>query len=724
MTSKVELQAKCRYIIFRNESNHYTVARFQQSDAKGEQFIATGCMAHLESDVSYRLSGEYVQHPRYGIQFQVSECSRIMPDDREALIRFFSGSHFHGIGPAMAAKLVDTLGKDLSAKIREDASCLDLVEGMNERKKQAVLDGLRASGAFDESYAFLLANGLSTRQISVLEEHYGDAFADVLEEDPYRPFFEIEGFGFRSCERLAEHYHIDPADARRQRALVYDTLIQYCFRSGSTFLRMEHLQAQIMQRYGFAPDEALQTLIEKGVLVEEEGRLYDHRQHAAECVIAARLNHPEPPAAEPEDLDEAIKHVEETLNITYDESQKAAIRGFFNHSFMILNGGPGTGKTTVIHGILLLDQKLYPDDEVTLAAPTGRAAKRLSELSGREASTLHSLLKWDLETNTFLKDEKDPLSSDVVIVDEFSMVDSLLFAALLKALRPQTKLLLIGDQDQLPSVSSGKVLQDLIESGRFPLYCLDTIYRQSQGSGIATLAAAMRNGSPLTFEQDVRFIECSAQQVRQAVIQVVENALAAGYAAKDVQVLSPRYQGPGGIDVLNQALQEIINPPDAFKHELKVGYRLFREGDKVLQLRNMREDAVYNGDIGEIIEIVPPQEAVGGNAQIIVSFDDQIVEYEQDALSYLTHAYCMSVHKSQGNEYPVVVMVVLPQHRFMLDRRLLYTGITRARRALILLGDPALFSAALAQEEREVRDTTLQQRLARQYVPLMMENDE
>ena len=192
---------------------------------------------------------------------------------------------------------------------------------------------------------------------------------------------------------------------------------------------------------------------------------------------------------------------------------------------MILNGGPGTGKTTVIHGILLLDQKLYPDDEVTLAAPTGRAAKRLSELSGREASTLHSLLKWDLETNTFLKDEKDPLSSDVVIVDEFSMVDSLLFAALLKALCPQTKLLLIGDQDQLPSVSSGKVLQDLIESGRFPLYCLDTIYRQSQGSGIATLAAAMRNGSPLTFEQDVRFIECSAQQVRQAVIQVVATAL-------------------------------------------------------------------------------------------------------------------------------------------------------------------------------------------------------
>ncbi|MFR9256681.1 MAG: ATP-dependent RecD-like DNA helicase [Merdibacter sp.] len=308
-----------------------------------------------------------------------------------------------------------------------------------------------------------------------------------------RPFFEIEGFGFRSCERLAEHYHIDPADARRQRALVFDTLIQYCFRSGSTFLRMEQLQAQIMQRYGFAPDEALQTLIEKGVLVEEEGRLYDHRQHAAECVIAARLNHPEPPAAEPEDLDEAIKHVEETLNITYDESQKAAIRGFFNHSFMILNGGPGTGKTTVIHGILLLDQKLYPDDEVTLAAPTGRAAKRLSELSGREASTLHSLLKWDLETNTFLKDEKDPLSSDVVIVDEFRWSTHCYSPRCSKALRPQTKLLLI--RIGINAGISGKVRR-ISSSGRFPLYCLDTICRQSQGSGIATLAAAMRNGSP------------------------------------------------------------------------------------------------------------------------------------------------------------------------------------------------------------------------------------
>lgn len=715
MDIETQLQAKCRYIIFRNEANQYTVARFQRTDENGEQFTATGHIPHLETDVTYRLSGTYVQHPRYGIQFQVSECVRALPDDRDALIRFFSGSHFSGIGPAMAMRLVDTLGNSLCARIREDAACLDLVEGMTEKKKHAILEGLRESGAFDASYAFLLANGLSARQIGILEEHYGDDFIQVLEEDPYRPFFEIDGFGFRSCDRLAEHYQVSEDDARRQRALVYDTLIQHCFRSGSTYVQEEALRKTLWQQFGFEADEALHVLMEKDVLVLEEGRIYDHRQYEAECVIASRLNAPDTRSALPDDFDAQLAAVQEELNIVYDDSQKAAIRGFFTHSFMILNGGPGTGKTTVIRAILLLQERLSPDAEMLLAAPTGRAAKRLSELSGRAASTLHSLLKWDLETNTFLVNEKDPLNADALIVDEFSMVDSLLFAALLRAMTSHARLLLIGDQNQLPSVSSGKVLQDLIESQRFPLYCLDTIYRQSQGSGIAALAAAIRNEDPLSFEGDVRFIRCNAEQVQQAVIQVVKNALDAGYSAKDIQVLSPRYQGAGGIDVLNQVLQDVINPADSFKRELKVGYRLFREGDKVLQLRNMREDAVCNGDIGEIVEIIPSEESVDHSAQIVVAFDDQIVEYEQDTLSYLTHAYCMSVHKSQGNEYPVVIMAVLPQHRFMLSRRLLYTGITRARRALVLLGDPQLFAAALKQEEREQRDTTLQLRLSQNY---------
>ena len=402
---------------------------------------------------------------------------------------------------------------------------------------------------------------------------------------------------------------------------------------GHIYLPMEELEAgvkgllliDIPDIEKFIMDLVIDKRLVVKITPDGTKNVYAAIYYYMELSVAKRLTDLEVHTAENEEyFEKRIAEIEKNTKIELDDIQKTAVKTAVENGLMVITGGPGTGKTTVIHGILLLDQKLYPDDEVTLAAPTGRAAKRLSELSGREASTLHSLLKWDLETNTFLVDEKDPLHCDVLIVDEFSMVDNRLFAQLLRGLPANSKLMVIGDYDQLPSVSSGQVLYDLIASERFPLYSLQRIYRQADGSGIAALASAIREQQPLSFDRDVRFIDCTPAQLRKAVWEVVASALEKGYDAKDVQVLAPKYQGGCGIDVLNQALQEIINPPDAFKHELKVGYRLFREGDKVLQLRNMREDAVYNGDIGEIIEIVPPQEAVGGNAQIIVSFDDQI----------------------------------------------------------------------------------------------------
>lgn len=707
----IEIKAKCKFIVFENPSNDYKVIRFERIDETHASFIGVGYFKQLEREALYRLQGKYVEHRKYGIQFQIESCERILSDDTDLLVRFFSSAHFPGIGKTTAKRMVDTLGKDIIQVLRENKDALDQVAGMNDQKKQVIMQGLRITSVLDDAYLNLATIGLNNKQIARLEEVYGNEFVEELKTDPYRPFFEIDGFSLRVCERLAMQYGIDDGDIRHVRALVMQIFKQAAFHSGSTYLPKEQfitmLQKQIT--YEGEIEDILQTLCKEGYLVEQNEKLYDRKEYDAEVSICKKLRLLSHPCDAPDHayLLENIRTIEKELNISYDVHQIEAIIGFFSHTFLILNGGPGTGKTTTIRGILSLYQRLYPDDEIVLAAPTGRASKRLSELSSYPASTIHSLLKWDLDSNTFLVDEHSPLHCDVLIVDEFSMVDNRLFAQLLKGLPLSSKLLIIGDCDQLPSVSCGSVLRDLIESELFPLFSLNRIYRQAEGSGIANLACLIRTQAPLTFEKDVSFITCSSVQLRAAVCEVVKNALEKGFDAKDIQVLAPKYQGSCGIDLLNQDLQTLLNPADPYKKEVSIAGRIFREGDKVLQLRNMREDAVYNGDIGEIIEI---ENGIQGPV-IVVAFDDQIVEYENETLYYLTHAYCISIHKSQGNEYPIVILPIVKEYHFMLNQRLLYTAITRAKSGLVLLGDQQLFQQALKQKERVKRYTSLTEQL-------------
>lgn len=711
----ITVEARCTYILFQNPSNHYFVARFEQLDSTKVAFTGVGYLKGIERDSCYHLQGLYVEHYKYGPQFQIHSCERIVAAEQEMLVKFFSGPHFPGIGKKMASRLFETLGEDIVIKIRENSNCLDQVPGMNENKKRVLIEGLRESAVFDDEYARLQGSGLSIRQISRLEDHYGCDFLDVLKSDPFRPFYELNGFGLRSCEQLASCLNAEKNSEQHRCAQLMDLFQQQCFKSGSTYLEKEMFLHFVYQNDLFEhnAEDLIGILCSTGPMVEEEGRLYERQQYEGELIIAQKLKQltGEQDRADSEILLQELCAIEQELSIQYDSLQRQAILGFFSHSFMILNGGPGTGKTTTIQGILKLYQKLFPQEDIVLAAPTGRAAKRLSELSSYHASTIHSLLKWDLETNTFMVNEHDPLSCDVLIIDEFSMVDNRLFAQLLKAVKDDTRLLLIGDDDQLPSVSSGRVLHDLIQSDLFPVYSLQHIFRQAKGSGIASLAAEIRDAQPLTFDNDVSFLDCTAQQVRKTLLHVVANALEKGYDPRDIQVLAPKYQGNAGIDVLNQDLQALLNPADDHKRELRVGSRIFREGDKVLQLKNMREDAVYNGDIGEIIEIVSEDENALSAAEIVVSFDDQIVEYAQDTLYYLTHAYCISIHKSQGNEYPIVILPVISEQRFMLNRRLLYTAVTRAKSALVVMGDRELFTASIQKEEQRLRNTSLVQHL-------------
>ena len=382
---------------------------------------------------------------------------------------------------------------------------------------------------------------------------------------------------------------------------------------------------------------------------------------------------------------------------------------------MIITGGPGTGKTTIVNAMIKIYQRLNPDQRLAIVAPTGRAAKRLSEVTGVEACTIHRLLKWDLHTNTFAVNEKNPLDVDLLIIDEFSMVDSLLFSHLLLACQKVSQILLIGDDQQLPSVAPGHVLKDLIESECIPTIALHYIYRQSKESGIVQLAHSIRNDQydeNLFFQySDIHFQTCTPYDVVKYVRVLVSKALEDGYDGQDIQVLAPMYNGVAGIDALNDCLQELLNPSDGFKNELRVGKRVFREGDKILQLKNRVEDNVFNGDIGTLVEICYKDNFEYLTDKMIVDFDGTIVEYTPQEFYTLTHAYCMSVHKSQGNEFKIVIMPVLKDYYIMLKKNLIYTGLTRAKQSLWFLGSHQAFVYGITHKQDERRKTTLIERM-------------
>ena len=402
-----------------------------------------------------------------------------------------------------------------------------------------------------------------------------------------------------------------------------------------------------------------------------------------------------------------------SLAIEYDKKQIDAINSFLDYDLSILTGGPGTGKTTVVRGMVNLFRELYPNHQIACCAPTGRAAKRLAELTKVECQTIHSLLKWDLESNTFGMNEENPLNVDCLIIDEFSMVDAFLFAALCKASSNVKKIVIIGDEDQLPSVGPGCVLKDLIDSELFPVTRLKTIFRQKEGSDVTALAHAIqkRDVDALKFSGDVAFFECSQYDVKDLCIKIVQSALDKGYNLSDIQLLACKYSGVAGIDRLNSALQECFNPHDPSLNQWKSGHRIFRENDKILQLKNQVDDGVYNGDIGLLVEVIPASEDFNSQSRLIVDFDGVFAEYTSENLNNITHAYCISVHKSQGSEYPIVILPIVNEATFMLQRRLIYTAVSRAKKSLVLLGNKELFVKAVLKEEKQLRCTTLKQRM-------------
>lgn len=706
-----EITGKLAHTIFANDSNGYAVISFKLDTLNEKHIIATGILSSLSKEFKYSLQGEYIEHPKYGMQFKVSSYARCMPDDNDGIIKYLSGPQFAGIGKKIAKDIVDTLGIDCIDKIKNDYDILDQVASINAKKKQAIVNGFEnMDDIMEKTIQFFSIHGLSQRNIMRLNMTYGkDAIAKVS-ENPYRLVYECDGIGFKTCDKLASYLGFDMQDERRLEALLVSLCMQICMNTKDTYVMLDVLKEKFIKETNSNDfDNVLQKSLLDYHLVQEEDRIYHVSQYKAETKVASFLE--SFPYYQLDPYDKTIYNV--TLDklqqeITYNDKQLEAIHTFFRNDLMIITGGPGTGKTTIVKALCEMFKKLYPSNSLVCIAPTGRASKRMSMICDVKASTIHSLLAWNLETNTFGKNEKEPLDVDVLIIDEFSMVDNWLFYNLLAASINVKKICIIGDENQLPSVSCGALLHDLINADICPVIRLDHIYRQQIGSDIINLAYDIINNNVdfQNYHNGLLFVECNKFQVKDIVVNIVNKAIDKGYDLNDIQVLSSMYKGLSGIDNLNNALQNAYNPYDINKKEIRYGYQIFREHDKILQLKNQIDDDVYNGDIGIIEEIVLPDE-IDGQYHIIANFDGIFVEYTNDNIENITHAYCISIHKSQGNEYPIVIVPVFKEHMIMMHKKLIYTAITRAKSSLIIIGEKEVFNKAVTTNDRHIRQTTL-----------------
>lgn len=717
-----EIKGKFRVVIFHSESNLFTVAKFKLYDVDEKEITVTGNIAEINKDLLYRLYGEYKEHPRYGYQFQIEKMEKVLPTDRDSQVTFLSSPLFPGIGAKMAQRIVENLREDALNKISENPNLLDSIKGMTEKKKNVIVTGIRDNNNLEASIRFFTTHGLGIRNIMKLDRIYGSKVLEIVQHNPYTLSEEVDGFGFAMSDKLAASMDFDMKSEFRSKAALYSLIMEECMNRGDTYILLEEIMPLLIKKLGhneFDLMNLLTILCDEHKLYIEQNRVYHASQYEAEIDIAnfmvdfvhrAELDLPS------EDIERFIDDIESREFISYETLQREAIAKFIQKPILILTGGPGTGKTTIVQAMLSLYRRLYPQRIIALCAPTGRAAKRLSELTGVEATTIHRLLKWDLEANEFGVDETNPLMADLLVIDEFSMVDPWLLHHLLKASSNVSKIVFIGDEDQLPSVSCGSVLRDFLRSEIFPTIRLTKIYRQSEGSDVVSLAHQIKMNEEIALHDmnDVKFYDMSSLEVRNFVLRLVDAALQKGYDLGSIQVLAPKYSGNVGIDALNRELQKLCNPPEEWKVELTVGYRTFREGDKILQLKNQPEDDVYNGDIGILEEIILAEDSEDKRNTIVVNFDGNLVIYSSENFNNITHAYCVSIHKSQGSEYPIVIMPLVREYYYMLSKKLLYTGITRARKSLILLGDKEMLLHGISSQDKD-RETTLCERILAKY---------
>ena len=716
----IEYTGYIKKIRFYSESSNYIVALIEV-EQEDKLITMNGYMNNFNGYEKYAFIGDYEIHPKYGKQFKLSEYRIIYAKESEEIIKYLSSPLFKGIGKALATQIVNTLGEECLEKIKEDKHNLDLVRGMTEKRREIIYEALTNGDYDQEVMQFFMGHGISLKNLGLIQAYYQEKTLEILQNNPYQLVEDIDGIGFKTADELALKTGGTLDNPNRIKAGIIYSIKQYGFNTGSTYCYLDEIKIMFskiiynIEEVSF--NEYLDELIDEGLIIQRGDKYYYFEMDEAEKNIAEylkiRINKPDELFDEKE-VERLLTNYEKTQGIYYAAKQKEALNYFLKSSCMILTGGPGTGKTTIVQALLKVYSVLYPDDRIGLVAPTGRAAKRLTELTGIYACTIHRLLKWDLHSNTFAMNKSNPLDLDVLIIDEFSMVDCLLLSKLFEAGRGINKVLFIGDYHQLPSVAPGNILQDLMEAGVKTIE-LDEIFRQAKDSGIIQLAHHIIHNEIENmdlFEQyrDINFFPCINYDVVKNVKIIVKKAIDEGYDTNDIQVLVPMYQGVAGIDALNDALQAVFNPIDEFNDSYQIGRKEYRVGDKILQLKNRPDDDVFNGDIGTLVEICRKDNFEYLQDTLIVDFDGNFVEYTSNTFNTITHAYCMSIHKSQGNEFKIVIMAVLSDYYIMLRRNLLYTAITRAKQSLFILGSSKAFMHGLANYQDSRRKTSLKSR--------------
>ena len=716
----IEYTGYIKKIRFYSESSNYIVALIEV-EQEDKLITMNGYMNNFNDYEKYAFIGDYEIHPKYGKQFKLSEYRIIYAKESEEIIKYLSSPLFKGIGKALATQIVNTLGEECLEKIKEDKHNLDLVRGMTEKRREIIYEALTNGDYDQEVMQFFMGHGISLKNLGLIQAYYQEKTLEILQNNPYKLVEDIDGIGFKTADELALKTGGTLDNPNRIKAGIIYSIKQYGFNTGSTYCYLDEIKIMFskiiynIEEVSF--NEYLDELIDEGLIIQRGDKYYYFEMDEAEKNIAEylkiRINKSDELFDEKE-VERLLTNYEKTQGICYAAKQKEALNYFLKSSCMILTGGPGTGKTTIVQALLKVYSALYPDDRIGLVAPTGRAAKRLTELTGIYACTIHRLLKWDLHSNTFAMNKSNPLDLDVLIIDEFSMVDCLLLSKLFEAGRGINKVLFIGDYHQLPSVAPGNILQDLMEAGVKTIE-LDEIFRQAKDSGIIQLAHHIIHNEIENmdlFEQyrDINFFPCINYDVVKNVKIIVKKAIDEGYDTNDIQVLVPMYQGVAGIDALNDALQDVFNPIDEFNDSYQIGRKEYRVGDKILQLKNRPDDDVFNGDIGTLVEICRKDNFEYLQDTLIVDFDGNFVEYTSNTFNTITHAYCMSIHKSQGNEFKIVIMAVLSDYYIMLRRNLLYTAITRAKQSLFILGNSKAFMHGLANYQDSRRKTSLKSR--------------
>ena len=662
-----------------------------------------GNFHELINDAEYKFYGEINNHPKYGKQYKVNHYEKLIPEERNSIISFLSSDIFPGIGMKTAKRIVDRLGDKTIDLILEDYNNLLMIPGIKEDKAKMIYDILYNEEMSYKTILYLQDKGFSVNESIKIYEKFKENTINIIENNIYEIVNEVKGIGFITVDKIALNIGILKDDERRIESCIIHSIYNLCMETGNTYLSFDEIYLRVHKYLDINIDTnefdfQILKLNRKNIVIINEDKYTLKEIYDIEMSIASKISFlSKYPKKEIKGLNSLIKSLENLFEIKYNKLQKKAIITSLENKINIITGGPGTGKTTIIRGIVesykqiesITDSKLISD--MVLLAPTGRAARRIMEATNFKAQTIHKFLKWDKESDTFQINKYNKSKAKIVIVDESSMIDIFLFNSLLEGLDDDVRLILVGDYNQLPSVLPGQVLKDLIDSEVLPVIKLDELYRQKEDSYIITLANEVKDGlldDDFTEKRgDYNFIETKKEYINTLVCELCKKAIERGYNYNELQVLIPMYRGINGIDNLNNKLQEIFNPKALNKDEFVYNDIIFREGDKVLQTKNISDLEISNGDIGIIDSITHTL----NNVTAIINFDGVIVEFNKKNFEDLRLGYAISIHKSQGSEFDLVIMPIDTSFKRMLYRKLLYTGITRAKKSLTIIGEKEAF---------------------------------